>query len=79
VNGFDFPDKKREQGGQVQQNAPSNQSNEGQASRHTNTSNYQQNTQNRLETTYNAPNRQEHDPFNQTGAPIEVSDDDLPF
>ncbi len=61
------------------ENASSNQSNGGQASRSTNTPNQQRNTQNRTETTYNASNRQDNDPFSQTDAPIEVSDDDLPF
>lgn len=61
------------------ENTSSNQSNGGQAPRDTNTPNYQQDAQNRAETTYNAPNRQDNDPFSQNGAPIAVSDEDLPF
>lgn len=53
------------------ENAPSNQSNGGQASGQTNTPNYQQDAQNRAETTQN-------DPFSTDGGPIEPSDD-LPF
>ena len=59
-------------------NESSNQSNGGQATGQTNTPNQQQNAQNRAETTYNAPNRQDNDPFSQSGAPIDPSDD-LPF
>ncbi|MEK4403480.1 single-stranded DNA-binding protein [Sporosarcina sp. FSL K6-6792] len=60
-------------------NESSNQSNGSNQSGQTNTQNQQQDTQNRRETTYNAPDRQSEDPFNTGGAPIEVSDDDLPF
>lgn len=54
------------------ENASSEQSNGRQASGYTNTSNYQQGGQNRTEMTSN-------DPFSQSGGPVEVSDDDLPF
>lgn len=52
------------------ENAPNNQSNSGQASGYTNTTNYQQNTQNRAETTSN-------DPF--TTDKSLIPDDDMPF
>lgn len=67
VNGFDFPDKKNSNAG----NVSSNQSNSGQSSRVTNTPNYQQGGQNHA-------GNASHDPFSQSGGPVEVSDD-LPF
>lgn len=59
-------------------NESSNQSNGSNQSGQTNTQNQQQDAQNRRETTSEPSYGQESDPFN-TGGPIEVSDDDLPF
>lgn len=54
------------------ENVPSASNNPPRQSGHAITPNYQQNAQNRAETTSN-------DPFSTNGGPIEVDDSDLPF